>query len=423
MEVLRMHDQIGAAIDARSNVLRSRVAYRLNPACRSLASPAWRCILVVTLATVDVDPAWAQQPARWTVSEDFRYPEATQAPLTAVQHIVALPDGSIVVRDRFDPGVLLFDAAGRLVRRIGQRGRGPGDFGQLGGSVGLFGDTIWAADTQGWSIQVFSPEGSLLRGPFTYAARRELVGFRRDDHAIAVAMFDTTGAMFLEFGLAASRHAETSAAVILPLNYGDQQLSIPLPHQGELKGIRNRFVRRDYVAVEPAGGGVAVVRQPPSTARDGQVDVVMYALDGVARWSTSFSYRLEPVTRRAVDEWIDGLEPLKRMVEAGVFTLELARRTVHANYRPPAYLPAISTSGPSPWLAGSNAVHVDATGLVWVRLWSETWHVVGPGGVVATLELPDGLLVKAISERHLWGVMRDALGVPTIVRYRLQRRT
>jgi hypothetical protein len=289
--------------------------------------------------------------------------------------------------------------------------------------MGLFGDTIWVADSHRFAMQVFSLAGDLLRGPypFTYP-RRELISLRRDGRAIAVARFDTTSTMFPQFGLRDRSHPDTTPTVTIRLHYGDQEFTLRLPNNGEMPGVENPFVRRDYVAVEPGGAGVAVVRQPPPSAtREGQVDIRMYSVEGLPRWSTPLSYRLEPVTKSAVDEWIDGMERLKRNVESGRVTASVARQAVHASYQPPEYLPGISTSGPSPWLAGSNAVHVDATGLVWVRLWSETWHVVGPDGLVATIALPDGLLVKAITESHLWGVLRDEFSVPAIVRYRLRR--
>lgn len=43
------------------------------------------------------------------------------------------PDGSLLVSDSFAETVLRYDATGRLVGRLGQRGEGPGEFKQLGG--------------------------------------------------------------------------------------------------------------------------------------------------------------------------------------------------------------------------------------------------------------------------------------------------
>lgn len=46
----------------------------------------------------------------------------------SVTDVAVLPDGRFAVFDRMEKQILLFDAAGSLVRRIGREGDGPGEF-------------------------------------------------------------------------------------------------------------------------------------------------------------------------------------------------------------------------------------------------------------------------------------------------------
>lgn len=42
-----------------------------------------------------------------------------------------LDDGRIVIADMYDAAVRYFDASGRLIRKVGRRGAGPGEFENL----------------------------------------------------------------------------------------------------------------------------------------------------------------------------------------------------------------------------------------------------------------------------------------------------
>ena len=59
---------------------------------------------------------------------------------------IRLSDGSILVADGMSTELKLFDATGKFVRKLGQKGEGPGDFRQIGEIFALPGDTILVWD-------------------------------------------------------------------------------------------------------------------------------------------------------------------------------------------------------------------------------------------------------------------------------------
>ncbi|MCX6561389.1 MAG: hypothetical protein NTZ26_12850 [Candidatus Aminicenantes bacterium] len=82
--------------------------------------------------------------------------------------VAADEDGSIYVLDALDCALKKFDDRGRLVRRTGRKGQGPGEF-QFPVLLALSGDRLFAADQRRLGIQVFDRDLRFLR---TIAAGR-----------------------------------------------------------------------------------------------------------------------------------------------------------------------------------------------------------------------------------------------------------
>jgi hypothetical protein len=70
--------------------------------------------------------------------------------------------GNIWVFDRPSRSIFLFDAAGRLVRRVGTRGAGPGEFNDNGGMVVLRDQRVAQWDPSNARVSFFSPAGDFL---------------------------------------------------------------------------------------------------------------------------------------------------------------------------------------------------------------------------------------------------------------------
>ncbi len=74
-----------------------------------------------------------------------------------------LSDGSIVVIDRMAAQVRIFDATGRHLRTMGERGVGPGEFTAPWILWVTPGDTLWVGNQRPWSYSVFTAEGEFVR--------------------------------------------------------------------------------------------------------------------------------------------------------------------------------------------------------------------------------------------------------------------
>jgi len=117
-------------------------------------------------------PAWTGADA-WTIDP---VPEAVigtvpllkadavdseSAPLERVVAVRVLSDGRIFVADDGAAQVLVFDGGGRLLSRIGRKGKGPGEFDGITDVHACAGDTIVVA--AGGNVNLFDPEGRFLR--------------------------------------------------------------------------------------------------------------------------------------------------------------------------------------------------------------------------------------------------------------------
>ena len=74
-----------------------------------------------------------------------------------------LSDGSVAVVDRASAEIRIFDASGRHVRSMGQRGEGPGEFTDAFILWVTAGDTLWVGNYYPWSYTVFTAQGQFVR--------------------------------------------------------------------------------------------------------------------------------------------------------------------------------------------------------------------------------------------------------------------
>lgn len=80
-----------------------------------------------------------------------------------IRGIGRLSDGSVVAVDRQSAQVRVYDASGRHLRSMGQRGRGPGEFTDPFQLWITPGDTLWVGNTRPWSYTVFTAQGAFVR--------------------------------------------------------------------------------------------------------------------------------------------------------------------------------------------------------------------------------------------------------------------
>ena len=83
--------------------------------------------------------------------------------LTGVTGATRLSDGTIVVANCASGELRYFDRAGRFVRSVGRKGKGPGEFSYLRRLLAFRGDTLAVPDPMEARITIFAPHGDLVR--------------------------------------------------------------------------------------------------------------------------------------------------------------------------------------------------------------------------------------------------------------------
>ncbi|MDT8370079.1 MAG: hypothetical protein RQ745_12800, partial [Longimicrobiales bacterium] len=84
-----------------------------------------------------------------------------QIPLSGVRDIRGLPDGRVVFGNLGSREVLVYDSLGRLDRRLGGAGDGPGDLRGMGGLFPCAGEMMLVS--QGYSLDLFHVEDGFVR--------------------------------------------------------------------------------------------------------------------------------------------------------------------------------------------------------------------------------------------------------------------
>lgn len=110
-------------------------------------------------------PLWEDESSRLGEAPVLELVSDESSPETVlfqVTGVALLPDGRIVVANRGDASVRLYDASGRVEWRAGREGDGPGEFRDLRGVVLREGE-LWAYQTLPLPIHVFGLDGSYRR--------------------------------------------------------------------------------------------------------------------------------------------------------------------------------------------------------------------------------------------------------------------
>ncbi|MCY4674421.1 MAG: hypothetical protein OXD43_11775 [Bacteroidetes bacterium] len=82
---------------------------------------------------------------------------------SSIRGMGRLSDGSVVAVDRTSAEVRIYDASGRHLRSMGQRGKGPGEFSNPFILWVAAGDTLWVGDYRPWRYNVFTAQGEFVR--------------------------------------------------------------------------------------------------------------------------------------------------------------------------------------------------------------------------------------------------------------------
>lgn len=393
-------------------------------------------MIKVVLPAVAVLAAAAGLPAqerRDTLVEVSRLAVPDSVPLTHIEQLVPVADGSIYMLDARTEGVLAFGPDGAFRQRIGRRGEGPGEL-LSPWRLGMLGrDTLWVADARrrvnlydastGESLTDFglatwdaaTAGGEIVR-PFAALADHSIMAFRWAERDVL--------AEVLAFRVERGAAPEGTPLALLDLR--DRSVAAPVPTGDGSLQLRNPFSHSDMIVVGPGGKRVAVIRRPGPEGSSAffvaeRYDVLRGIVDTV-----QVSYEPRPLGAGEVRAWAEDLEPVERVVELGVFPSRTAGvEAVLGALDAPGHHPPIENRGRG---IVDESLLMDPEGGMWFQLYdpsgrSNEWIVVsgeGGAGDVSHVAAPEGARLLAVSGGWVWAEVRDAFGVPAVQLLRIQ---
>ncbi|MES2125385.1 MAG: hypothetical protein V4503_11930 [Gemmatimonadota bacterium] len=336
--------------------------------------------------------------------------------LVEVNGVRLLSDGRVAVVSGGENAVLYFDATGKLLRKSGRSGAGPGEFRSVA-LVGALGDSLLIWDGQLDRATLLDPEGKVAR-TFTLT-RADTVAGRRFGFAPAATF--TSGGLLVA-GRAGAATGDRS---------GIRRDTIPLrtaTAAGVLGGEVVRVPGTEAVVVTTPKYVTRFDRpfgRRTSIATRGTETVVSTGdLDGVALYDTSgretASYRIDRARRAIPASDIDALGR-KQGEQITQLPPDLASplRKVILDAGVPATLPT------------AYQVLVDAAGAIWLRddvgpvlrdSIPQHWSVLSPAGAwLGGLTTPRRMDVHQVTGDRVIGVWHDENDVEYVRIYRLRR--
>ena len=329
-----------------------------------------------------------------------------------VQGMKGSADGGVVVVDGGSQELRFYDFEGRLVKRAGGRGEGPGEFRDpvLVPMAGT--DSLLVFDKRLPWAQVLSPEGEYgrstrhLHGP-PYGGRAPVgaVGYRH-------MLFNASGTAG---GPEAPRPTQGMLQLSQSFLWYDAATGSRLTVDSVL--VDSRYFDRglDWVAPFTPRSSAATAAGAAFIARGSPAEVLEYDVEG----ELLRVFRIEgfgrPVTQAMIDAFID-LEHSRRPVRYG----PLNRRSWYRIYESiglPDTLPAF------------QALQLDELGWLWAEVYDfdpaqpREWVVFDEEGRAhGTVRTPPGLEVEWIGRDAILGVWKDEFDVEYVHRYPLDRR-
>lgn len=357
----------------------------------------------------------AQEVPRWTVEPSRRIGVALGDPdyeLDEVMGAVRLRDGSIVVGEMRTQEIRFFAPDGRLARRQGRDGEGPGEYRQVRFLLSCGADRIWVYDTALRRLTVLGSDGAvhaIHAGP-TPDGTSGPYDLECDDRGRFIAASWAQGA-----------HEAIMSGRSGP--FRGTQLVVLTDGTGTVRDTVGVFPSGErYLFLRPDGspGGTGPRRLGPETHV-----AIGRSRAFVGDAATPQVYVYEGRTLDTIPLPVEAPEvspgDLDRLLEARLAEAsdEAARRRIRqwqAEYDYPDRYPHYSD------------LKVDQAGLLWVREYPRPgevevdWLVVHPaGGPVARVRLPVGLQVTQIGGDYVLGIL-EVEAVQVIQEYRLLRR-
>ncbi len=365
-----------------------------------------------------------------TVTEDLRIGsvEDPDYGFSRIRGVEVDRDGRLFVGESLVGEIRVFDSDGTLLRRIGRKGEGPGEFQQLF-QWGVVGDTVWVTDFFLRRITLFERAGTLLstgiwegvtvphgtsgsassvgpysmrvdglfRGEITEVAQRMGGAPSEDSLRVPEVLFDASGVVVDTVGWDVFPPPAESRAT--RVSVGSRNYPVPRPPTGTVP--RLGF---------PAGEWI-VDRHPAQADSLSNLKITRLGLMGDT--IVSREYRYQP--RRYPDVILDSIamryvsaRPSARGTDPDRVRQAIRDAMDFPDFQPPV-LEGVAGSDGTLWLRRE-----DLGG----RL--SRWLVIGPDGTPrGHVEIPRHSTVSWVGEGVFVVVEKDEFDVPWVVRFRI----
>lgn len=346
------------------------------------------------------------------------------AQLTDVARVAISASGMIAVTEPRFSRIKVFTPDGAHLKDVGRTGQGPGEYGLLG-EIGFNNDSLWVFDSEQRRLTVLDPEfrvsdvihlpsfGADPSQPGLEQRIGDVMRFISPDLLLATLIrYDPASTLYMGHGAPQTIHRVLLSggrpALIAQLPPMDVEVAYSSTGTA---GVRPPFPNDPLFAWSPNGQFVAAAVASVEGPSAGRVDLTLITASGdsvyrrsvqltalkipadVATQALEKRRRNEP---RDPDESPLGLEPYRRAIRV-------------PEYYPPMSQLVVSDDG-SVWIGGRE----NDQG-------RRSWHLDPSGTIVESVVLPLRSRLVNADASHLWVVERDALDVPSLIRYGVGR--
>lgn len=312
---------------------------------------------------------------------------------------LAVGDHIFVLQSRIAE-VTELSRSGELVRRIGHRGQGPGEF-AIPSGLGLRGDTLWVLDHGNRRVSYFL-DGALLFDESWPSAQLSPQEYLAGILPLAAGSF---------LGIVATRsldpEGDSPDDFTLVRIEGDivtntvAELKGSLPQGVRLGRVHVTAVVTDFpiFIVAPGGDYVVVIERPVPDGPKARIQLTKISESGDTIFSKSVFRSSVPYTEA---DWNHALD------------------RVFSAYDPPFSRAELEAASRVPkWQVPVSAARIGEDGAIWLGLDhplgadSVVWLVSHPAGdEVFEIKLPADFRVRTVYKNEVWGVVTDDLDVP-----------